>query len=312
MKNSLTKKLILSILSIAFAVVSLGTTTFAWFTLSSTADLEAFTGDVKVGEGFEVAVTKVNEEVNTSTKWYTNTVPAEAIEATYKGAGLFDKFDAVSVTSTTDPLTAVQIIEVSGDTTSVSAIDTATAKKKMIAFKLHFRLASEGTRNVTIEDLTVTGTPKKWRADQSYALTAGNDELAGLTVNAGDEITYDVASASRVGFFNKDNNHVYETKEVNPSETDAGNTLGTTSKVGALDYFKNKNALTATPVVPTEATKPLVSTAYVAGDTVCTLTGTAVSTVTVAVWVEGWDAECMNAIFSQKLTVQMGFELQPE
>ena len=37
MKKNLTKKLMLSVLTLAFAVVSLGASTFAWFTVSEEA-----------------------------------------------------------------------------------------------------------------------------------------------------------------------------------------------------------------------------------------------------------------------------------
>ena len=41
MKNKLTRKLMLSAFTLLFAVISLGASTYAWFTMSEDADVEA-------------------------------------------------------------------------------------------------------------------------------------------------------------------------------------------------------------------------------------------------------------------------------
>ena len=96
MKN-LTKKLFLSMLTVAFAVVALGTTTFAWFTLSTEAKVEVFDAQVSAGSGFEIAVTAKGVGVTPQTKWYTGSLPTTAIlEAAGLGEGTQFRFDAVS------------------------------------------------------------------------------------------------------------------------------------------------------------------------------------------------------------------------
>ena len=57
MRKNLTKKLFLSVLTLAFAVISLGASTYAWFTMSKNAQINAFEAEVQAGEGIEIAVT---------------------------------------------------------------------------------------------------------------------------------------------------------------------------------------------------------------------------------------------------------------
>ena len=58
MKNKLTRKLMLSAFTLLFAVISLGASTYAWFTLSKDVTVESFQGTVTAGtSGLEVQVT---------------------------------------------------------------------------------------------------------------------------------------------------------------------------------------------------------------------------------------------------------------
>ena len=55
MKN-LTRKLMLSIVAIALVVIALGTSTFAWFTLSNKASVGQFNAEVTAGQGMELSL----------------------------------------------------------------------------------------------------------------------------------------------------------------------------------------------------------------------------------------------------------------
>ena len=60
MRKNLTKKLFLSVLTLAFAVISLGASTYAWFVLSESASVQSFSGTVSAGEsGLEIAVYQI-------------------------------------------------------------------------------------------------------------------------------------------------------------------------------------------------------------------------------------------------------------
>ena len=54
--TKLTRKLFISILTVAFAFVTLGATTFAWFTLTTTAKVETFDASMQSGTGIEMSL----------------------------------------------------------------------------------------------------------------------------------------------------------------------------------------------------------------------------------------------------------------
>ena len=62
--KKITKKLLMAILSVSFALVALGTVTFAWFTLTNTATILPIDIDVSTDDGLEIAMGKltINEE----------------------------------------------------------------------------------------------------------------------------------------------------------------------------------------------------------------------------------------------------------
>jgi len=78
--RKLTTKLLFAIISAAFALVALGTTTFAWFTISNTASVSQFSAQVTAGQGLEISLD--------GTYFYT-TIPASVIQA---------KIDSLNVT----------------------------------------------------------------------------------------------------------------------------------------------------------------------------------------------------------------------
>jgi hypothetical protein len=60
--NSITRKLVLSVLTVVLTVIALGTTTFAWFTLTNTSIIQPFEAQVVSDTGIEVAVGAVNAD----------------------------------------------------------------------------------------------------------------------------------------------------------------------------------------------------------------------------------------------------------
>src|SRR5690554_3527579 len=63
--TKISKKAILSILSLVLSFVALGATTFAWFSLGTTATVEKFEVQVTGSEGLEISLGDSNQ-------WYTN------------------------------------------------------------------------------------------------------------------------------------------------------------------------------------------------------------------------------------------------
>lgn len=84
--TKLTRKLFISILTVAFAFVTLGATTFAWFTLTTTAKVDTFDAQMMAGTGIEMSL-----DGGTSFKnYFTEAEILDAITGTPDGDILFN------------------------------------------------------------------------------------------------------------------------------------------------------------------------------------------------------------------------------
>ncbi|MCR5564782.1 MAG: hypothetical protein K6F59_03165, partial [Gammaproteobacteria bacterium] len=54
--KKLTRKLLMSFIAVAFAIIALGTSTYAWFTLGGTTSTGAFAGDVQAADGIQISL----------------------------------------------------------------------------------------------------------------------------------------------------------------------------------------------------------------------------------------------------------------
>lgn len=338
MKKNLTKKLMLSVLTLAFAVVSLGASTFAWFTIGGTSQSASFEASVKGGEGLDIAVTLPGVA---PTEWFAaGKLPdgyVNNIIAQNAGVESIEKFnfDAVTpaaalaqATGTNNVFNSLSIQE------DVTAPKVASTDTGYVAFDIHFQLSDKTSATaykLYISNLDITGTSAAWKNDTTFKL---NDTTEiGLV-----DCYYNVLAASRIALFaetdgtNNGNLGVYEqaAKGSTPVGSDTGyNTTGfATMKAavaddpstdgvdesapaeyyGALGYFNKKAQQQWQPDTEkntVEGTYDAFSVAVEAAD----ISGASTVTISVLVWIEGWDAECLNAIFSQKLTVDMAFQL---
>ena len=308
MKNKLTRKLMLSAFTLLFAVISLGASTYAWFTMSDKAQINAFDGQVKAGEGIEIAVTSTQNLGNA--QWYTGNVPTNVIKAAYE-ANEFVNFNALSTINN-----GTKLIDYEGNEAD---------KGTYITFYVHIKTAKPGTVSLSQILLgsagdSITG----WKSDAAYHLpTSDGDE--GVEVKVGDQIQYKVEDAARIYV----KNEIYE-KETNLSSGN-NNLAGVKSEYGAYEYYNSKNqdaplnktgnnyneqydaeTLSGTNFYDENDDPNLTSnTSQVLGTT--EKTGDII-TFEVKIWIEGWDTECLNAIFAQTLKVQLGFSfvLTPE
>jgi hypothetical protein len=163
MKNKLTRKLMLSAFTLLFAVISLGASTYAWFTLSNQAQINAFEAEVKAGEGIEIAITQsgTSTQINAA-QWYTGNVPATVVEKAFKD-NLFEQFDALTTIDN-----------------AANFVDLAGAKNEgegYISFFVHIKAAEAGDISLTQiklasnKSLTVDGI-EPWTSDAVYNLPA--------------------------------------------------------------------------------------------------------------------------------------------
>lgn len=335
MKNKLTRKLMLSAFTLLFAVISLGASTYAWFTMSNTANIEKFQANVKAGEGIEIAVTSngTQEQINAA-QWYTGTVPSLVIQ----DAAVSENFIFNAITLNNG---------------SFKKIDDSKANEKVdyLSFYIHIKTAQAGTiglTDITFDSKKGGNDVTSWTVDAAYLLADGK------TAEINDKVLYKVENAARISFGEVttlatnsaaavvSNTSIYEkdseacTGEANLNAVDeftAGNVAGlqtTDSNTGAYAYYKSKQAaavgVTASDYDTTRFSKETQGNVTITkfkdesgkangeeGSTVDLKLGETTNvgqilTIEVRVWIEGWDAECLNAIFAQTLFVELAFD----
>lgn len=306
--NKLTRKLIMSIMTLAFAFIALGTTTFAWFTLSNTVTVSQFEAKVTAGSGIEISV---DDGLN-----YYSTVPVSAIEdaLALKNFNIASGFKLVDLTST--------------DGINFKTLANEEVTKGYIELKLTFRSPEKDT-NVylggdTMFDLTGTGIG--WTSDAKFVIGKNGED--DVYFNTGQSSTFYAAHAARMSFTGSvksgessiDKTLVYEAPELEPiSGTHFGNRVlnNEPSPFWAVSYYEVKNQVTLS--LPTEGNLPVSSitsgtTTEATDDSnliIVTLSeeisGYYVGVVTLRIWIEGWDPDCFNAILEDSLKVNLHF-----
>jgi len=312
MKN-LSKKALLSILSLVLTFAALGATTFAWFSLGTTATVDQFDVNVKGSEGLEISLGDTDA-------WYT-TLSSDVIKAY-----LESQFDTNADTDDTsgnlimDGVTSEDGKELFlgyeyeyDDTTTPGTIymthnTPAVANKDFLTFdiKLRTKLASK----IDLNHLLVTGSGGTWTSDQDFTLANGSS----VTVNQ--ELTTDLADALRIAFVVTEGDTTVYEKEVNGINT-LGSNLDNTK--GALRYFAKKtgrdNILKPkegwTPVVPGKTFVADGTTQLTVADfTTAPAEGSYNEvTITINVWFEGYDGEAFDAVLEQFVSIAMAFSL---
>ncbi|MGD9605572.1 MAG: hypothetical protein AB7V00_05430, partial [Bacilli bacterium] len=279
--RKLTNKLFISILTVAFAVIALGTTTFAWFTLSNTATVSPFQASVTAGEGIEISLDGTN--------WYTTL--SEALMETTLNTSTF-KFDLV-----TTP-----------DGTTFTTLGGGDATGKYLSFTLYFRSFADASPSIYWNGVTLTSTGKSWQPDVSF-----NDSEAGVTTaltTASSPVMRYAANSGRI-LVAGDSTSIYELpSDFNSQDnTVLGEKLVTEitgTEDGANAYYVAKKgtapAGAAAAVIPATVTDStlLNDAAILVLDT-----GSANAwsgTLTVSIWLEGWDPNAFNSILSDTLT----------
>lgn len=307
MKKNLTKKLMLSVLTLAFAVVSLGASTFAWFTMSSNAKVSSFDANVKGAEGLEIAITSTSYENTTANVdklvWYSGVLPTTAINAQIAEGFFFEALNSQGKGS---------FQKLNHTTAKLEA-----ASEGYISFRLWFK--SGVSDNLCLTDMNIEGpeTVPTYTIDQEFVIASNT----ALTAKVGEKWAFDVANAARVslvpqGLAEDDAAFVYEAKEVAGTDKNAGNKLGYETTNGAFEYYNDKVSaegikLTA-PSEAAPASKQVteLDKTPTAADVILALEADKAAYVDVYVWIEGWDGECLNAIFDQLLTVDFEFYLE--
>lgn len=302
--NKLVKKLILSSLTLAFAVVALGTTTFAWFTLSQEVSVENIQFNVAGTAGLKIAVTGL-EGTQPSADAFKEVITSDDIKALNEKV----KLELLSATEGTDGAVALLRHQTG------KAIGDAKVEQ-YIKFKLWFEIEN-------IEEAA-----QQYNLVPTYTVTAEVKSFK-LTADAGVEeefkatkvVSVSAANALRIA---RTHNEVLEV--VAPEDAAAVNLGGHAERANskALTYFHNTLKDTAsykaawgvdgielpsTGLLTDEAAPEKIAVDVAAG-----VAGTPTKeyvSVDYVIYLDGWDADAFDAIIGQAITINLKFILEP-
>lgn len=325
--RKLTTKLLFAIISAAFALVALGTTTFAWFTISNTASVSQFSAQVTAGQGLEISLDE--------TYFYT-TIPESVIQAKIdslnvtlkdvtspdgKNMYYLDDENAIIYGETSNPYIEFDLIvrsPVASTVVKLSSVsfssntDSATWPPDTIFVnakgKLVVPYAGATELIAAAPALIEAGIIKGFQLDSeegTLVSVAYRNAEDIFTVEDEDIVfgpqAYYAHDALRLSISDGITTVVYQKAD----DTTTNTLLGAEPiSNGMVDYYKNKNGIDLIDEY-TSITLPATNTLSTPV-TVTTLGGAnSPKTLTVRIWVEGWDPDTFNAILTQNIYVSL-------
>ena len=312
--KKMTRKLLLSILTVVLTVIVLGTTTFAWFTITNVATVQAYDADLKANEGIEIALGAVPLAGPDQLNWVTNLTAATIEEYIFTNLANEPegfKFDHVTSANGRNFFTLF-----AGDTGYEQTATTAG----YIELPLHFR--SDTADGIDWTGLSLTSTPLAWNTDVSFI------NVGDVTPTAvGTLLSVDPTDSVRISFTGSVLVETVPTTVTTVFEKPAQGdnvVLGTGGDLsnsglglaGAMNYFYAKNG-----VLPIGAAAVSVPLAITTVGTIRILDMTLnadpesldyagadyYGSVLVRIWIEGWDANAYNAILGGTISTSMEF-----
>lgn len=320
--RKLTQKLVLSVVTMALVVIALGTSTFAWFTLTNSATVQVFQAQVTSGEGIQITLGEPNGagnpylEPSASTVWYT--VMPSSVITNFINTKYTTDFRFTDLTSTNG---------VTFSKYSLNDNTSSSASAGWLEIPIYFRSAVQ--QDIVWNNAVLGGTSKVWDVNvatfkHSNGTSYGTDVAGFETLRVAAWTAARVSITGSVGIASPTATTVVfqEDAVTKDSVLNSTATLASYDFPGSAPYTTGVNAvgagsyaiasgkslsLAALPTIPTTVTA--------AAGSVLTLTAGAISgfdnyytgVAVVRVWIEGWDADTYDAIFATTLTVQLGF-----
>lgn len=314
------KKFHLVLISLFLLVITFGTVTFAWISLSTVNNIEGLSLSASSGEELLISLDGEN---------FSNNLSPEQLQSLFAD------------------ITLNEVTSLDGITFNAGGLrdeDDVNHKKDYLQFDLWFQTTENVHDVYLIEnvsqsiafDTTANGTyivsrGVSWRSDHEFIY----DEL-GTVVEKGEKATYYASDAVRVSFVElKDDFNVLDERDENELSSwifdPSGDPVRGYGKLyGAYSYFVAKTEyymLTPTSIqeVVYDLTEVNPRNPYEALDNqskVMELQNTGLTNesglsiyqgkLRVTLWVEGWDADAFDAIHGDRLKIQLQFKLLKE
>lgn len=318
--NKSIRKLSISILSFIFAVLLFGTVSYAWFSIATTNIVYDIGIGITTDNKFKISLDGINYYDSLSNEQIMNVVGNELklLDVTSHDGKIFTKGF---------PLRN-EIAEKNRDYLSVTLYFQTTT-----SYERNVYLVDDVSRDAYLDkDIDGTYVISKgvnWKSDTTFI--NGEDPIADIIKIEEREVFY-AAEAIRVGFVEqKIETNLYDLRNESELETTIFDlsripTRGYGVKYGNLDYYNKKMNTNIEP--PSEVQnvvtklsefdeynpyKPLDDNSFILrmmetntqdtkGDTYY------IGKVELNIWIEGWDADCFDAIYRDRLTIKLKFQ----
>ena len=324
-----TTKILLAALSLVMAIGIATGSTFAWFTANRTVQVGSIDATVTSGtQGMYVAVYD-NSASNYSafqTAWTGTEISTKVFGATPTGSVLLD-----ALTSSDNGVTLTRENSQTGVT-----FNAAAQNNPFLEITLKFRTTTAQDiylgYNGTDANSTITAGTGNLTAVKAWRSIEANEYGNAAAIAANATLDTRAAYATRVAFHNTDSQQTntrliwapydYTTGNNDGYNTQAGFYVATAEKNLARDY---RNALLGTAdaytIASTNAVK-LESDADAQTNTITTGATKIATTedngagafdavVTIRIWIEGTDGDCLNTIYNDTIAVNLVFNSLP-
>lgn len=322
--KKLTKKAFVALFALFLAVVALGTTTFAWFTLGNVVSVEQIDLNVTGGEGIEFAYVK-KDGSGLLSNYVSNMTAEQFLGYLAEDYGVDDfasefKFDLVTSENGKEFKKMEVDRSVSPGVPSLVGADATDIETGVLEFSLRFRTKAvleegENAINLVWNHLTLTSDPVEWTPSRNFVNSKGDP------VKTTDEPRlYYASDAARVSITGNVGTVVYENDELHTT-TNTVMKQEINFDQGAHNYYKEVAGIdlkdTFGPGKPDHYT-PVDTTAGSPTDQVVgTFEGEPsdeyrYSTITVRVYLDGFDAEAFNSILDSVMKIAFKFTFKKQ
>ena len=299
------RKLWLSVVAVVFAVVALGTTTFAWFSASTTASVSNIDLNVQTAGGILISLDGTN--------WSTTVTGAEVLNKISGNKVL----NAVTLTgnSTTPVWRAIK--ETDG------SLDTATDQlEKVVTFTIHIKSTDANNgQSVTLAADTNATEVTFDTAGVTLFTNASNTTDGATAIGSNTKFRVNPANALRIGVSSGaaiaanqtilEPVHAVTTSEPSTAAVTKTAVLGTTKQTVAnnlaLNYFASVRKMTVNTSVEGTVDYTGVDASQENG-VIANLSANATVQLTFALWIEGYDPSCVDAILAKQVSTALTFK----
>ncbi len=316
--SKIIRKLLLSVLSLTLSAIMLGTVTYAWITMTNKNFLDGLVLNVSSGEKLEISLDGIS---------YYNQLPTDLFSEGFENLEMRDVTSSDGINFSTGRFGINE--------------ETANPNLEYASFTLWIRTVGTERNVYLVEnvsdfvqyDIGMAGTfvvsrGMQWKADMTFI--NGTNETED-TVYEGERNTYYASDAVRIAFLEQINeNNPLDNRTVDDLSKiiidPSGDPLrGYGVPYGALDYSNKKighsiEAPVDKPAVVYELTEFPPNSPYVplnenskivelvASDEKDNRDRTYyVGKVIINIWLEGWDADCFDAIMRDEIRIQLKF-----